>query len=359
MSLFHEIKIKEVIKETSDASTLVFAIPETLKETFQYKAGQYVTISISVRGKEERRAYSFSSSPFVDQDLAITVKKVDDGAVSPILNDRMRSGDTVLLMPPMGKFTVPIESNNQKHYILFGGGSGITPLYSIIKSILHQEPKSTICLVYANRNKDSIIFDKQLSEDENRHSDRFKIIPILEEAFENYNGLTGRLNANQYAAIAKQETKTDRETEYLICGPSGMMEQVKKGLEGLNIAKENIHLEYFTAPAASPTEPVPIIPSTETQDESGKHFAAIEFNGKHFHIEIPKGQTILEAAKDQDVDPPYACQMGICTTCRAKLLEGEARMDEREGLSDAEIADGYILTCQAHAISGHIKIKYE
>lgn len=359
MSLFHEIKIKEVIKETSDASTLVFEIPEHLKETFQYKSGQYVTISISVRANEERRAYSFSSSPFTDKDLAITVKKVADGAVSPILNDRMHAGDTVLLMPPMGKFTVDLRAAQQKHYILFGGGSGITPLFSILKSVLNQEPKSSISLVYANRNKESIIFDKQLQELESQFSNRLRIISILEESYVGYEGLTGRLEASQYAEIAKQESKNGFENEYFICGPSGMMEQVKRGLESLHIKKEKIHLEYFTAPAASPTEPVPIIPSGEAQDESGKHFADIEFNSKHFHIEIAKGQTILDAAKEQDVDPPYACQMGICTTCRAKVLEGSTKMDEREGLSDSEIADGYILTCQAHPTSGHIKIKYE
>ncbi|MBI1222139.1 MAG: 2Fe-2S iron-sulfur cluster binding domain-containing protein [Bacteroidetes bacterium] len=356
-SLFHLIRVKDVIRETPDASTIVFDIPEHLKGDFTYQAGQYVTVNVKIQGQEERRAYSFSSSPFTDLYPAITVKKVADGKVSPFLNDHLKAGDMIELMPPLGRFTTPFSSTNKKHYMLFGGGSGITPVMSIMKSVLNQEPESKVTLVYANRDEQSIIFHKELESMLARNPDRLHIFHCLENGHAGFNGFVGRPTVSDYQQITRQLTQQGLNTEYFICGPGGMMDAVKRALLDMNISEDLIHTEYFTQPI---THKEPVSSPTDAEEEfEGTAQATVLFNGKEFEIEVPEGVTILEAAKDQDVDPPYACQMGVCTTCRAKLLEGSATMDEREGLSDAEIAEGYILTCQAHPTASKIKLIYE
>jgi len=359
-SLFHTISIREVIQETPDASTIVFDIPTALQAAFAYQSGQYITVSVMINGKEERRAYSFCSSPHTNQYPAITVKKVDDGRVSPYMNDILKAGDTIQLMPPLGKFTANMDANNRKHYVLFGGGSGITPVMSILKSVLHQEPNSRISLVYANRDEASIIFNQELKTLVAEQGGRLEIIHCLENATADFAGFSGRPTVMDYQQITRKIWSDGWENEYFICGPGGMMDAVKNALEGLNIPATQIHTEYFSTPVSPASESDAAAGQSAGKEPfEGSTQATILFNGKEFQIEISEGTTILEAAKDQNVDPPYACQMGVCTTCRAKLLSGSAHMDEREGLSDAEIDEGYILTCQAHATSAKIKLIYE
>lgn len=359
MSLsFHSIKVREIIRETPDASTIVFEIPEHLKTTFSYLPGQYVTVSTTLNGQEQRRAYSFCSSPFTDANPAITVKKVADGRVSPFLNDFLKAGDIVQLMPPMGNFTTGIAPDNKKHYVLFGGGSGITPVMSILKSVLKQEPLSQVSLVYANRDEQSIIFNKELNILAELNPGRLTILHCLENASAGFAGFTGRPSIADYQSITGKLKKDGMINEYFICGPGGMMDAVKTALEGMNIAAELIHTEYFNTPVSS-KEPGAASAAVHEEPFEGTAKATILFNGKQFEITVPEGVTVLEAAKDQNVDPPYACQMGVCTTCRAKILEGSVFMDEREGLSDSEINDGYVLTCQSHPTSAKLKLIYE
>lgn len=359
MSLsFHSIQVREIIRETPDAATIVFEIPEPLKTTFNYLPGQYVTVSTWLNGKEQRRAYSFCSSPYTDQHPAITVKKVSDGQVSPFLNDMLKAGDTIALMPPMGNFTAKIHPENKKNYVLYGGGSGITPIMSLIKSILKMEPLSTISLVYANRDEQSIIFNKELNLLAATHPERLTLVHCLENAPAGFTGFSGRPGITDYQSITKNLQKADRVNEYFICGPGGMMDAVKTALEGMGVAAELIHTEYFNTPVTNKESAATAVVEHDEPFE-GTATATILFNGRQFEITIPEGVTVLEAAKDQNVDPPYACQMGVCTTCRAKILEGSVFMDEREGLSDSEINDGYVLTCQSHPTSAKLKLIYE
>ncbi len=361
MSLFHSIQIKEIVRETPDAVSVVFDVPEHLKSTFNYLPGQYLTLSVNVQGSEERRAYSFSSSPLTDPFPAITVKKVNDGRVSPFVNTILKAGDMVQVMPPLGKFTWQPGTNQNKHYFLFAGGSGVTPVMSILKSILHSESESKVTLVYANRDQASIIFRELLEKLEARYASRLSVFHCLEYPYTGFGGFSGRPSKQDYRMIIRNLHHAGLETEYYICGPSGMMDMVKEALLEENTPLEKIHTEYFSAPATPKVAPAAIYLEEEDdgQESGGGTNATIFFNGNEFHITVPPGQTILEAAKDQDVDPPYACQMGVCTTCRAKLTEGSARMDEREGLSDAEIEEGYILTCQSHPTSKKITLTYE
>ena len=355
-NLFFPIRVSNVIRETADASTIVLDIPEHLKSNFNYLAGQYLTLSVNLNGQEARRAYSFSSSPYADQKPAITVKKVADGLVSPYLNEVLKPGDTLQIMPPMGKFTLIPDTQRSAHYVLFAGGSGVTPIMSILKTVLLKEPNSKVSLVYANRNEESIIFHQTLNQVQQENPNRLSIYHCLEETGSQEVYFKGRPSIQDYQKITQDIQQKSPVNAYYICGPGGMMDAVKSALTGLQIASEYIHTEYFTSPTNSTSSKAVV---EEEVAFTGTSQAIILFGGKTFEIEIPKGVTVLEAAKDQNVDPPYACQMGVCTTCRARMLEGKVEMDEREGLSDSEIEEGYILTCQAHPKSAKIKLIYE
>jgi ring-1,2-phenylacetyl-CoA epoxidase subunit PaaE len=356
-SLFYKVRVKEMIRETEDASTVVFDIPAELKDTFRYLPGQYITIRFIINGEDQRRAYSFCSSPYTDPDPAITVKKVENGIVSSYINDSLKAGDTVELMPPLGKFTVDIQEAARRHYFLFAGGSGITPVMSILGSVLEKEPGSFVTLVYTNRNEKSIIFRDKLKKIQERKGAALTVYYSLDEAFPGFQGHVGRLDTEDCRSLIRSAHREGLSTEYYVCGPTGMMDLVTQALKASGIPEASVHSEYFTAPVSS--RPVPELPVQEEEEEGGEFRVWIGYSGREYEITVPPGETILEAAKDQNVDPPYACQMGVCTTCRAKVLEGETRMDEREGLSDAEIAEGYILTCQAHPVSKKVRLVYE
>lgn len=354
--LFYPLRIKRIVRETKDAASFAFDIPAELKEKFSYLPGQYLTLSTTINGQEVRRAYSFSSSPITDADPAVTIKKVKDGVFSSFMNDDAFEGQVIQVMPPMGKFVVHLDASAQKHYVLFAGGSGITPIMSIAKSVLDKEPNSKITLIYSNQDEASVIFHQQIKNMEATQSNRFKAVFTYDTPHAGWTGRSGRQSTEDFMAITREVRIEGYATEYYICGPSGLMDAVKTGLQTLGVPAEKVHTEYFAAPVSNK----PKEESISYNDDLGDvQKAVIILNGKEKEIEVPKGTTILEAAKEQDLDPPYACQIGVCTTCRAKLLEGTVEMDEREGLSDDEIKKGYILTCQSHPTTPKVKLIYE
>lgn len=356
--LFYPLRIKRIVRETKDAASFAFDIPAELKEKFSYLPGQYLTLSTTINGKEVRRAYSFSSSPITDADPAVTIKKVKDGIFSSFMNDDAFEGQVIQVMPPMGKFVVQLDASAQKHYVLFAGGSGITPIMSIAKSVLDKEPNSKITLIYSNQDESSVIFHQQIKNMEATQGSRFKAVFTYDNPHAGWTGRGGRQSIEDFMSITREARIDGYTTEYFICGPSGLMDAVKTALQTLGVPAEKIHTEYFTAPVNN--KPKEATASVSYDDDLGDvQKAVIILNGKETEIKVPKGTTILEAAKDEDLDPPYACQIGVCTTCRAKLLEGTVEMDEREGLSDDEIKKGYILTCQSHPTTPKVKLIYE
>lgn len=357
--LFYPLRIKRIVRETSDAASFVFDIPAELKEKYQYLPGQYLTLSTTINGKEVRRAYSFSSSPITDADPAVTIKKVEGGVFSTFMNEDAFEGQVLQVMPPMGNFVAHLDAAAQKHYVLFAGGSGVTPIMSIAKSVLDKEPNSRISMIYCNQNLESVIFNQQLKDMEAQHGDKFKVIYAFDEAPAGWLGKSGRQSEQDFMTSAREVQVQGFDTEYFICGPSGMMAAVKNALETLGIPSDKVHTEYFTSPTSDKPKSEIVTTVVDAGGDSGTPTVTIVLNGVETDIEVEKGTTILEAAKDQDLDPPYACQIGVCTTCRAKLLEGEVEMDEREGLSDSEIKKGYILTCQSHPTTPKVKLIYE
>ena len=354
---FFPLTIKKLVRETADATTFYFDIPAELKDTFVYTAGQYLTFEVEIDGEKVRRSYSLCTYAGVDADPAVTVKKVDMGKMSTYMNSVLKEGDVMQVMPPMGKFTLVPDASKSQHYVLFGGGSGITPVLGIAKAVLAAEPNSQVTLVYANRNPDSVIFKQVLTDMEKANNGRFKVHHNYDSAPITYFGLKGMLSPDKVQSIVKSKIGGSFDTyQYFICGPGPMMEVIKDGLKGLGVNPDRVHTEYFSAPTSKNVADEK--PQQET-DFAGVSEITLTVYGRTHTISCDQNTTILNAAMKQGIDPPYSCTVGVCTTCRAKVTVGKLHMLEREGLSDSEIAEGYVLTCQSVPRSSQITLKYE
>lgn len=340
------LTIKEVNHVASEAVNLVFEKPES---DFFYRPGQFVTLIKEIDGKKVRRAYSLCSSPFLDEYPTVTVKRVPGGVMSNHINDSFKAGDTIEAMEPMGRFTVDYDGNAERRAIFFGGGSGITPLYSILRTVLAKEPKSKVALVYGNRSEEFVIFKDEYARLKDTYGNRFKMVHILEE---DPNGLadhTGRPTAGMIRDITKG-IFPDGGAECYICGPEPMMQVVKEGLKLAGTPEEKIFLESFEAGKTSPN-------ITEDGGGSGESDVAILLNGEEHQVKVAANEAVLDAGLNADLDMPYSCQSGLCTACRAKCLEGTLDQEDAAGLTDAEVAEGYVLLCVGKPRSAKIKVE--
>lgn len=350
---YYDLRVKDIIQETKDAISIVFEHPAS--GNISYKPGQFLTLITTVNGKEVRRAYSLCSSPFVDKDLAVTVKRVDNGLMSNWLPDNLKPGATMKIMEPMGQFTTDYNSSNKRHIILFAGGSGITPMMSIIKSILIQEPNSICSLIYCNRDIDSIIFKAELEKLELKDEGRLHVIHVLDNAPMNWQGYSGLLNHDMLAKLFERIPDWGTaSTTYLMCGPEGMMMNVESLLNARGISKEKIFKESFVQGTINKEE------KKETGTAAAElkaHEVTILYDGQEYKVMVPPNKAILETALDQGIDLPYSCQSGLCTACRGKALSGKVKLDEEEGLSQSERAEGYVLTCVGHPLTDDVVIE--
>lgn len=359
---FYKLKIKEITRETREAVTLTFEIPAHLKDTFRYRHGQYLTLRFFIDGNDERRSYSISSSPSMENDISVTVKEVEGGRVSTYINNEAKAGQEVDVMPPLGHFTIDLSPINQKNYVLFGGGSGITPLYSIMRSILDVEKYSNVFLVYSNRNEDSVIFASKIRELEERYAPRLKVRYIFSKPSESWIGQKGRLDSNKCLGILNELWNSNiRNSEYFVCGPEGMMKEVLGSLENLGIDHKKIHKESFTVSENTDmTERVLGSDGGAEEDAGGPiEKVLVKIYGSEHAVSIKKDETILIAGIKAGIDPPFSCQIGACSTCRAKLVSGKVHMEDADALSDDEIEEGYILTCTAHPLTANVVVDYD
>ncbi|MBW8050620.1 MAG: ferredoxin--NADP reductase [Cytophagales bacterium] len=352
---YFTLKVTDIVKETTDAITIHFEHPPDHK--IAYKPGQYLTLIVNVNGEKSRRAYSLCSSPNEDKTLAVTVKKLEGGTISNYLNDNLKPGDPMEIMVPTGTFAIDLVPGAKRHLVLFGAGSGITPLMSIMKSVLAAESHSQVSLVYGNRNEESIIFKDDIDELKKKYGSRFNFIHVLTRPADGWDGPKGRINKIKVSHLLEQFPEMGpKVTDYYICGPQGMMDEVKSALESLNVAAEKIHKESFTAPLEKEAEIL-----DEGRETKANEFkiqdVKINYEGQTYTITVKPDSTILETALDEGIDLPYSCQSGLCTTCRCKLLSGEVHMDEREGLSDMEIDEGYVLICQGHPVTADVVLE--
>ncbi len=354
MSKFVPLKVLKVVKETADASTVYFAKPSD--GSFNYKAGQYLTLKMNVGGESIRRAYSLCTSPYSDTDMAVTVKRVEGGKASNFIHTSLQAGDVLEVFPPMGNFAVVPNPATARHLVLIGGGSGITPLMSILKTILGTEPQSKVSLIYGNRDENSIIFKNELDRLSEAHPDRFRVIHILAQPSSSWIGMTGLPLRHVILGIVQNLMSADNlPKSYWMCGPVPMMDEAQAAFGFLGIGREVIHREVFTA--ALPEENAEAKAAAEAK--RGDYTITVRLDGVEKQVLVKNTQTILEAVIGVGMDPPYACQMGVCCTCRALCISGKVEMEEDEGLSDAEMKDGFVLTCQSHPLTSNVVIEYK
>jgi ring-1,2-phenylacetyl-CoA epoxidase subunit PaaE len=354
---FHKLTIKEVTKETSDCVSVLFDIPEELKDAFQFKQGQSLTVRTTINGEEVRRTYSICSTP-VENKWRVAVKKVDGGLFSSFANEQLKKGDTLEVMPPVGKFYVDLSPANRKNYLAIAAGSGITPVLSIIKTTLHTEHRSNFTLVYGNRSRSSIIFFEELEALKNKYMQRFSFINILSRERTEASLNFGRINNEKLNDLSKliEYSLID---EAFICGPEEMIFTAKAFLEGRGIDKKKIHFELFTS--TTPTQKRTANNGQPATDKGPKSKITIKLDGRSFDFDLPltSDTTILDAALKEGADLPYACKGGMCCTCKAKLLEGEVAMDVHWGLEEEEVEKGYILTCQSHPKTERVVVDFD
>ncbi|MDI9355699.1 MAG: ferredoxin--NADP reductase [Chitinophagaceae bacterium] len=344
------LKIKEIHSLTKDTIAIIFEDIHKLT----YKPGQYITFLLEKRGKKYKRAYSLSSSPFLKEFPSVAIKKIPNGVMTEFIHKTLRAGDTLQIIPPLGNFTVTCSPKNKRHLLFFAGGSGITPLFSMVKSIIHQEPQSKILLVYANRDFESIIFRKELEHIQNTNPQRLQIIHILEQPFENYETYKGFITHDIIKSLVQEVSDTvPLAKEYYTCGPAPMMDIIIESLQTLGIPKNTIHKEVFVS-----------FPDDESNDNiaptnSKSSKVTILLQGQEFFIDVPHNKTILEVGLSHNIDMPYSCQSGICTACRGKLITGKVQMKEIDSLSDEERQNNYILCCVSQPRTQDITIAIE
>lgn len=350
-SHYFDLTVKNIVHETKEAITVVFEQPS---KKINYKSGQFLTLIVPMGGKDVRRAYSLCSSPFTDPDLAVTVKRVDNGLMSNWLPENLKVGSKVKVMEPMGQFTTEFKKENKRHLIMFAGGSGITPMMSIIKSTLTQEPESICSLIYCNRDIDSIIFKDAFDNMQTTWEGRLHVIHILDNAPMNWQGYSGLLNHDMLKKLFERipDWGIDK-TTYLMCGPEGMMKNAETLLLELHIPKEKTFKESFVQGTIDKDTKKETAPATENKARE----VTIRYDGQEYKVMVEPNRAILETALDQGIDLPYSCQSGLCTACRGKALSGKVKLDEEEGLSQSERDEGYVLTCVGHPLTDDVVIE--
>jgi len=355
MSKFHPLIVKDIIKETEDCISIGLDVPAAEAEIFKFNPGQFLTLRMEVNGEQLRRSYSICSCPY-QEDLRIALKILPDGKFSNYAKSRLKPGDIIESLPPSGRFHTTLAPDHCRHYLAVAAGSGITPVISLVKSILWKEPQSKVTLIYGNKDRHSILFKGQVDALKDKYIQRFSVFHILSREKSDMALLKGRIDAEKMSFFLNHLIDPLCLDEVFICGPEEMIMENKRALEVAGVPSSHIHFELFTAAGATRTQEKPIVASSE-----GKICKAlIKSDGNLISMDIPfERESILEAALRQGADLPYACMGGVCTACRAKLEKGEVFMPINYGLETDEIREGFILTCQSYPRTPEIVVNFD
>ena len=348
MSTFYSLTISKIKALTPNSVAVSFTIPENLADMFSFEAGQYITIKHTISGNEVRRAYSISSSPN-EADITVGIKKVADGTFSVFANESLKEGDVLEVMPPEGRFVFTPGSNAQ-HIASFAAGSGITPIMSIAKTVLDGHPDNTFVLVYGNQNISETMFHEELSALTTKYAERFFIQFVYSRAHE-ADGLFGHIENSTVNLIVKNKFKDRSFDGFYLCGPEAMIHLVQDSLLASGVSEKLVHFELFTTSDTAEEE------VSESLEGSTK--LEVTLDDEVHTLTMDRKKLVLDAVLNEDLDAPYSCQGGVCSTCIARVTEGKAEMVKNQILTDSEIEDGFILTCQAHPLTPTLKIDYD
>lgn len=348
MSQFHSLKIQQLDKITDKAVRISFEIPKELKKDYVFKAGQYITIKAKLNGEEIRRDYSICSTANSTR-LEVAVKEVENGFFSKFANNNLKAGDVLEVSVPHGRFTLEANPSNKRTVLTFAAGSGITPIMSIVKTLLTEEPQSKIILMYGNRQLKDVMFLNDLLTLQLFYPKRFRLHFIYSQT-EEENALFGHIEKSTVNYLIKNIYKEESMDAFYICGPTGMITTVKDTLLEQGIAEDKIHFELFTVPVSN---------ETKTIAAEGEAEVTVIVDEEEITFNMSQKHTILEAAIKHNVDAPYSCQGGVCASCLGRLKEGTASMRVNNVLTDSEIEDGLILTCQAQPTSAKVVVDYD
>jgi ring-1,2-phenylacetyl-CoA epoxidase subunit PaaE len=353
--LFHALKIAEVVPETAEAVSLRFEIPAELQDAFAFKPGQHLTLRATIDGEEVRRNYSLCTAPD-ERDWMVTIKRMPGGFFSQWAPQNLKAGDVIEVMSPHGSFTTEFDRANKRHLVGIAGGSGITPVLSLIKSTLWLEPESRFTLLYGNRDSSSIIFLDALADLKDKYLDRFELYHFLdqeEQEIDLFNGMLDRARCEEAIAYLIQDAA--EVDGWFICGPGPMMDAAEGALLDRGTAKARIHIERFTAdtPAGAVTREIAAL-----QTKAEGLTVSVTLDGRTRRVPFTAGN-ILDSARASGLPAPFACKAGVCATCRAKVTKGKVEMAARYGLTDEEVAAGYVLTCQSVPVGDGVAVDYD
>ena len=348
---FHRLRVLETSAETKDATSVIFEMPTALRELFRWRAGQHITLRFVMDGNEVRRSYSISDTPVEGGPLRITVKRIEGGLVSNHINERVSAGDVVDVMPPFGGSCFDPAPRARRTHYFFGAGSGITPLYAMIRSVLAAEPYSVARLAYGNASADTVIFRDALAWLEDSSDGRLTVRHALSSpswlsSFKYWR--RGRIDDASIAEFIEEHPPYAQDAQYYICGPGGMNGAVRAALLGMDVPSARIHTESYGA-VTPPDDSV----------AGGAAGASVRLNGQTLSVAVDEGQTVLNAVRAAGGTPAYSCESGVCGACRARLREGSVHLRTRIALTEAEIARGVILTCQALPTSSRLVVEYQ
>ncbi|ANY15641.1 1,2-phenylacetyl-CoA epoxidase subunit PaaE [Bordetella pseudohinzii] len=354
---FHTLKVASVARNTRDAVVVTFDLPAALRETFAFRPGQYLTLRTELNGEEVRRSYSICSAP-QDGILRVAIKQVDEGVFSSWANRQLQPGQDLEVMAPAGNFTIDFSPEQQRHYVAFAVGSGITPVFSLVKTALSTEPGSRFTLFFGNRASSSVLFREEIEDLKNRYMERFSLVYIMSRESQDIELFNGRLDGDKVEQLMNTWMAGDDVDYAFVCGPQTMIESVVQRLGERGMDKSRIKFELFGAPKG----PRSLRTGREAAVAPGKGQCEVTViqDGHSRSFSIAKNQdSVLDAALAQGVELPYSCKGGVCSTCRCKVVEGEVDMDANFALEDYEVARGFVLSCQSYPVSDRLVLDFD